>query len=86
MAVLGGWVNLGVVVTDAGSYSRLIDSCITQLRAQGPSRTCNESKEGEKGTWGYQSKGGVVCGYPDPVVAIVNPAKVATPAHTRSIP
>ena len=24
---------------------RLIDSCITQLMAQGPSRTCNESKE-----------------------------------------
>jgi len=28
---------------------RLIDSCITQLKAQGPSRTCNESKE-EEGT------------------------------------
>jgi len=34
--------------TEAGSYLRLIDSCITQLEAQGPSRTCNESKEGEK--------------------------------------
>jgi len=31
--------------SEAGSYSRLIDSCITQLKAQGPSRTCNESKE-----------------------------------------
>ena len=29
-------------------YLRLIDSCITQLKAQGPSRTCNESKEEEK--------------------------------------
>ena len=29
----------------AGSILRLIDSCITQLEAQGPSRTCNESKE-----------------------------------------
>jgi len=29
-------------------HLRLIDSCITQLKAQGPSRTCNESKEGEK--------------------------------------
>ena len=29
---------------------RLIDSCITQLKAQGPSRTCNESKEEEDGT------------------------------------
>ena len=34
-----------VVVTEAGSYLRLIDFFITQLKAQGPSRTCNESKE-----------------------------------------
>jgi len=27
---------------------RLIDSCITQLKAQGPSRTCNENKEEEE--------------------------------------
>ena len=32
----------------AGSYLRLIDSCITQLNAQGPSRTCNESKKEEE--------------------------------------
>ena len=32
---------------EAGSYLRLIDSCITQRKAQGPSRTCNESKEQE---------------------------------------
>jgi len=31
--------------TMAGSYLRLIDSCITQLKAKEPSRTCNESKE-----------------------------------------
>ena len=31
--------------SEAGSYLRLIDSGITQLKAQGPSRTCNESKE-----------------------------------------
>ena len=36
------------MVTEAGSYLRLIDFCITQLKAQGPSRTCNESKEEEK--------------------------------------
>jgi len=30
------------------SYLRLIDSCTTQLKAQGPSRTCNESKEEEE--------------------------------------
>ena len=34
--------------TEAGSYLRLIDSCITQLKAQGPSRTCNERKEEEE--------------------------------------
>jgi len=33
--------------TEAGSFVRRIDSCITQLKAQGPSRTCNESKEEE---------------------------------------
>jgi len=30
------------------TYLRLIDSCINQLKAQGPSRTCNESKEEEE--------------------------------------
>ena len=29
-------------------YLRLIDSCISDLKAQGPSRTCNESKEEEE--------------------------------------
>ena len=33
--------------TEAGSYLRLINSCITQLKAQGPSRTSNESKDEE---------------------------------------
>jgi len=32
----------------AGSYLRLTYWCITQLKAQGPSRTCNESKEEEE--------------------------------------
>ena len=40
--------NRCVVVTEAGSYLRLIDFFITQLKAQGPSRTCNESKEEEE--------------------------------------
>ena len=30
------------------SHLRLIDSCITQVKAQGPSRTCTESKEEEE--------------------------------------
>ena len=33
---------------EAGSYLRLGDSCTTQLKAQGPSRTCHESKEEEE--------------------------------------
>ena len=37
----------GIPVSEAGSYLRLVDSCITQLKAQGPSRACNESKEEE---------------------------------------
>ena len=31
----------------AGSYLRLTDSCFTQLKAEGPSRTLNESPEEE---------------------------------------
>ena len=31
--------------SEEGSCLRLLDSCITQLKAQGPSWTCNESKE-----------------------------------------
>jgi len=38
---------------EAGSYLRLIDCCTTQLKAQGPSRTCHESKkEEEEGGYG----------------------------------
>jgi len=33
--------------SEAGLYLRLIDSCITQLKDQGPFRTCGESKEEE---------------------------------------
>ena len=47
--------NRGVVVTEVGSYSRRVDSCTTQLKAQGPSRTCSESKEEDE-------KEGKVCG------------------------
>jgi len=39
--------------TEAGSYLRLIDSCITQLKAQGLSRTRNESKEEGEATTRY---------------------------------
>ena len=30
--------------SEAGSYLRLIDSCITQVKAQGPSRTSNDRR------------------------------------------
>ena len=33
---------------DVGSFLRLMDSCFTQLQAQKPSRTCDESKEEEE--------------------------------------
>ena len=33
---------------EAGSCLRRIDTCVTQLKAQGLARTCNESKEEEK--------------------------------------
>ena len=38
-----------LMMVGARSYLRLIDSCIMQLKAQGPCRTCNESKEEEEG-------------------------------------
>ena len=33
--------------SEAGSYLKRIDSCFTHLKAQGPSGTCDESKEEE---------------------------------------
>ena len=42
--------------SEAGSYLRLIDCCTNELKAQGPSRTCNESqKEEEKKKEGVSS-------------------------------
>jgi hypothetical protein len=34
--------------SEAGAYLRLINSCITQVKAQGPCRTCNASEEEEE--------------------------------------
>ena len=36
---------------EAGSYLRLMDSCITQLKAQGTSRTSNEKKKKREYTY-----------------------------------
>jgi hypothetical protein len=35
-------------MNEVGSYLRRMDSLISQLKAQGPSGTCNESKEKEE--------------------------------------
>ena len=46
-----GWGISGFVedtVKGQGFQSPGLDSCITQLKPQGPSRTCNESKEEEE--------------------------------------
>ena len=47
-ALIDGLLDTGGGARRAGPYLRLIDSCITLLKAQGPSRTCNESKEEEE--------------------------------------
>jgi len=44
--------------SEVGSFLRLVDSLITQFKAQGPSRTCNESNEEEEKT---PRRGGLVC-------------------------
>jgi len=73
-----------VVVTEAGSYLRLIDLCITQLKAQGPSRTCNESKEEEEEVLavfvlGIHGTGNVVFSSKDLVVLqMANPGPAKT--------
>ena len=46
--VVGLWCAEWMGKDEAGSYLRPIDFCFTQLKAQGPSRTCNESKEEER--------------------------------------
>ena len=53
------YIGLGLLTemcsgSEAGSYSRLIDSCITQFKAHGPSKTCNESNEEEEKSLGLR--------------------------------
>ena len=47
---VGGWQGLidSVLVHSVGLYLRLTDSCITQRKAKGTSRTHAESKEEEE--------------------------------------
>ena len=49
---VGGRTSSVCSGSKAGSYLRLIDSCITQLKAQGPSRTCKKSKKEEEDLFG----------------------------------
>ena len=51
----------------------LIDSCITRLKAQGPSRTCNESKEAEEDVYLYSEPLSVLAalGVPGPELVAV---------------
>ena len=44
--VEGLWLR--VYLADPHRGLRFIDSCITQLKAQGPPRTCNESEKKKK--------------------------------------
>ena len=45
--------------SEAVSYVRLIDSCVTDLKAQRPSRTCNASKAEEEEEHPHQLKIGL---------------------------
>jgi len=65
--------------TEVGSCLRRIDSCITQLKAQGPSRTCNESKEEEKKK-NLAVEGAVGVGVP-PLEALVNQPRDVVRVH-----
>ena len=63
--------------SEAGSCLRLIDSCIAQLKAQGPSRICNESKEEEerrtwaKGVLGVKSNTPILVTYRRALILLV---------------
>ena len=72
---------------EAGSYLRLIASCITQLTAQGPSRTCNESTEEEEEVTCVIQKGLDVLvsyqrGTPVPYLKKVQPRPTHSPKGT----
>ena len=47
----------GLSGSEARFYSRLIDSCITQPKAQGPLRTCNDRETGRRNRAGCRVYG-----------------------------
>jgi hypothetical protein len=78
-----------VVMVDI--YSRLIDSCITQLEAKGLSRTCKEGKEQEEASpipyiqvAGRGGGDGVRAGPPRVVMVEMDGESVAYPASRRA--
>ena len=52
-----GAKEIAEVDAPPGSYLRLVDSCITQLKAQGPSRNCDESNKEEEEDQGRGREG-----------------------------
>ena len=46
--LVGRVLNSTIFVCSVCSYLRHADSCVAQLEAQGPSRTCDESKQDEE--------------------------------------
>jgi len=63
--------------SEPSSYLRLIDSCITQLKAQGPSRICNESKQEEEEAFSRVVK--LMVKFPEQRSARVNPKPSSNP-------
>ena len=45
---ISDWSRGGEGGSEAGAYLRLVDTCITQRKAQGPFRTWNESQKEEQ--------------------------------------
>jgi len=72
------------VVTEEGSYLRIVDLCITQLKAQGPSRTCNESKEEEEEEEGAKLGAIMLKNAPTHLGAMLR--RAATTARQRTAP
>ena len=51
-------------------YLRLKDSCITQLKAQGPSRTCNESREEEETLRSWKHSFSLASAFPGTAIGV----------------
>ena len=70
--------------SQVGSHLRLIESCTTQLEAQGPSRTCNESKEDEEDHRRWEPSLGVREQRPSTPPRLSTPPRRARSTHTQT--